>query len=128
MCSTMIRRRYPNERRPVVKRCVSTLFLALLGFAAAPAALPATGPGVPVAEAAADPPATAPPDDPVIQWNRFLLGIQATPGDQPSTVHPTHELALMHAAIYDAVVSIDRSASPYLTHVHGPHSASLAGA
>ena len=34
----------------------------------------------------------------------------------------------MHAAIYDAVVSIDHSATPYLTNVHGPRTASLAAA
>src|SRR5205823_2887836 len=48
--------------------------------------------------------------------------------DQPATVHPTYELALMHAAIYDAVVSIDRSAAPYLVQVHAPRSASTASA
>ena len=42
-------------------------------------------------------------------WNRFLLGVQATPGDQPATVHPTYELAILHAAIHDAVVTIDHS-------------------
>jgi hypothetical protein len=67
-------------------------------------------------------PATNP--DAVIQWNRFLLGIQATPGDQPATVHQTYDLAIMHAAIYDAVVSITRSGAPYVTTVHAPRDAS----
>lgn len=66
--------------------------------------------------------------DPVITWNRFLLGIQATPGDQPATVHATYELAIMHAAIYDAVVSIDRSAAPYRISVRSPRGASLPAA
>jgi hypothetical protein len=52
--------------------------------------------------------------DTVVQWNQFLLAVQATPGNQPATVHPTYELAIMHAAIYDAVVT-----------AHGPRSASL---
>jgi hypothetical protein len=66
--------------------------------------------------------------DAVVQWNQFLLGVQATAGDQPATVHPTYELAIMHAAIYDAVVSIDRSSTPYLSNVHGPRRASVAAA
>src|SRR4051794_22631530 len=64
------------------------------------------------------------PANPVVDWNRFLLGIQATPGDQPATVHPTYELAIMHAAIYDAVAAIDRRAQPYLTSVSAPAFAS----
>jgi hypothetical protein len=40
---------------------------------------------------------------PVVDWNRFLLGLQATAGVQPATVHPTYELAVMHEAIFDAV-------------------------
>src|SRR3954453_4540408 len=93
-----------------VKRTICTLLFTLLGFAAAPAAIAAPAPT---------------PANPVVDWNRFLLGIQGTPGDQPATVHPTYDLAVMHAAIYDAVVSIDRSARPYLTDVHGPRSASV---
>jgi PAP2 superfamily protein len=111
-----------------MKRTISTVGLALVALAAAPLALSTTGLGLPAAEAAAPAGSADPGGDAVLQWNRFLLGIQATPGDQPATVHPTYDLALMHAAIYDAVVSIDRSASPYVTHIHGPHRASLAGA
>jgi hypothetical protein len=51
---------------------------------------------------------------PVLDWNRFLLTLQSTPGVQPATVHPTYELAIVHAAIHDAVVSADRSGRPYL--------------
>src|SRR6185436_292069 len=50
----------------------------------------------------------------VIDWNRTLLSILRTPGAQPATVHPTRSLALMHAAIYDAVDAVDRSHDPYL--------------
>src|SRR4051794_530351 len=66
--------------------------------------------------------------DPVVDWNRFLLGLQATPGQQPATVQPTYELAMMHAAIYDAVVSIDRSAAPYLARVPALPGSSLPAA
>ena len=52
--------------------------------------------------------------NPVMQWNQFLLDLQATPGAQPATVHPTYDLAIVHTAIYDAAVSIDHAAPPYL--------------
>ena len=77
------------------------------------------------------PPRLAPPaqsSDPVITWNRFLLDLQATTGAQPATVHPTYELAIMHAAIHDAIVAIDRSDAPYLVRVHAARSASPAAA
>jgi hypothetical protein len=44
--------------------------------------------------------------NPVIQWNRTLLGILRTPGNQPATVHPTRSMALLHVAIYDAVSAV----------------------
>src|SRR5262245_45602369 len=47
--------------------------------------------------------ASDPAPRPVIEWNRFLLGLQATPGNQPATIHPTYELAIMHQAIDRAV-------------------------
>src|SRR3954452_2368290 len=65
---------------------------------------------------------------PVADWNGFLLGLQATPGDQPATVHPTYELAVVHAAIYDAVGAIDRSAAPYLPRIPAPRTASRGAA
>src|SRR6476660_6755923 len=49
----------------------------------------------------------------VNEWNRELLQIVRTPGAQPPTVHPTRSFAIMHAAIYDAIVSITRDAPPY---------------
>src|SRR5947209_15344974 len=59
----------------------------------------------------------------VIAWNRELLRIVQTPGAQPATVHPTRSFAILHAAIYDAVVSITRDAPPYLFSVNAPSSA-----
>jgi hypothetical protein len=50
----------------------------------------------------------------VVDWNQELLRIVRTPGAQPATVHPTRSFAMLHAAIYDAVVSITRDAPPYL--------------
>ena len=46
----------------------------------------------------------------VIAWNQELLHIVQTPGAQPATIHPTRSFAILHAAIYDAVVSITRDA------------------
>ena len=56
----------------------------------------------------------------VVAWNRELLHIVQTPGAQPSTVHQTRSYALLHAAIYDAVVSITRNGRPYLFSVDAP--------
>ena len=57
--------------------------------------------------------------NPVIQWNRTLLTIVRTPGAQPATVHPTRSFAILHAAVYDAVNSIDGSHTPYLVALSG---------
>src|SRR6266566_2462361 len=59
----------------------------------------------------------------VIAWNKELLHIVQTPGAQPATVHPTRSYAILHAAIYDAVVSITRDAPAYLFSVNAPSSA-----
>jgi hypothetical protein len=95
-----------------MKRAVLLLLFTAAGLLGLSSALPAPSRAASVATPVQAPNSTP---DPVIQWNQFLLGIQATTGDQPATVHPTYELAIMHAAIYDAVVSIDhsrRNASP----------------
>src|SRR5881409_1293026 len=59
----------------------------------------------------------------VIAWNKELLHIVQTPGAQPATVHPTRNYAILHAAIYDAVVSITQDAPPYLFSVPAQRSA-----
>ena len=59
----------------------------------------------------------------VIAWNKELLHIVLTPGAQPATVHPTRSYAILHAGIYDAVVSITRDAPPYLFSVNAPSTA-----
>jgi hypothetical protein len=68
-------------------------------------------------------PTTATTLDPVIQWNRVLLGILGTPGAQPATIHATRNLAILHTAIYDAVDSIDRTSKPYLVSIKSPRRA-----
>jgi len=57
--------------------------------------------------------------NPVVQWNQNLLLILRTPGAQPATLHPTRSFAILHAAIYDAVNSIDRTHAPYLLSLPG---------
>jgi hypothetical protein len=68
--------------------------------------------------------------DEVVQWNKTLLTIVRTPGVQPATVHPTRSFAIMHAAIYDAVNSIDATHKPYLVRVEhvSPHASQEAAA
>jgi len=61
----------------------------------------------------------APSTDPVIQWNRSLLGIVRTPGAQPATIHPTRSFAILHAAIYDAVNAIDQTHASYAVRFSG---------
>jgi membrane-associated phospholipid phosphatase len=61
---------------------------------------------------------------PVLDWNQALLSIVNTPGAQPATIQPTWSFAVMHAAIYDAVNSIDRSHEPYMISVRAPRDAS----
>ncbi|MEA2427775.1 MAG: hypothetical protein QOF37_1403 [Thermoleophilaceae bacterium] len=108
-----------------MKRAALSLFVAAAALLGLFAALPTTSRAAP-AEAQSQ--TRNPAEDPVIQWNQFLLNLQATPGNQPATVHATYDLAIMHAAINDAVASIDRGAPPFLTTVHGPRHASLAAA
>jgi PAP2 superfamily len=114
-----------DHRRTIVKRAMRTLGLAALSTAALATALPAASTAATSVRTTDAAPAAA---DPVIEWNRFLLNVQATPGEQPATVHPTYELAMLHAAIHDAVVSIDHSGLRYLTRVHSVRGASVAAA
>jgi PAP2 superfamily len=65
---------------------------------------------------------------PVIDWNQILLSIVNTAGAQPANIQPTRNFAILHAAIYDAVNSIDRSHEPYLISVRAPRDASQTAA
>jgi hypothetical protein len=53
----------------------------------------------------------------VVAWNQELLHIVQTPGAQPATIHPTRSFAILHAAIYDSVVSITKDDPAYLVSV-----------
>ena len=74
-------------------------------------------------------PLAAQPPGPVLEWNRVVLQLLRTPGAQPATVHPTRTLAILHAAMYDAVNSIEKSHAPYRVLLPNvPSSASQDGA
>lgn len=60
----------------------------------------------------------------ILQWNRVLQETIRTPGQQPPTIFPVRSFAMMHAAMFDAVNSIDGSFTPYLTDVPGSRRAS----
>jgi membrane-associated phospholipid phosphatase len=50
----------------------------------------------------------------VVDWNKELVQIVGTPGAQPATIHPTRSFAILHAAMYDAVLAITHGKAPYL--------------
>ncbi|MBA4121296.1 MAG: phosphatase PAP2 family protein [Acidobacteria bacterium] len=74
-------------------------------------------------------PETNPPgENVVLQWNRVLQETIRTPGQQPPTIFAVRSFAMMHAAMFDAVNSIDRTYTPYLTDVPGTRHASIEAA
>ncbi len=75
------------------------------------------------------PTSNAQAEDVILQWNRVLSQSVATPGVHPSaTIFPVRSSAMMHAAMFDAVNSIDGSYTPYLTDVPGSKNASAEAA
>jgi hypothetical protein len=96
--------------------------VVLAANASARAARPLPEPGLDAPASAAPAPVHSP--DQVIQWNRILLGILRTPGAQPPTIHPTRSMAILHAAVYDAVNAIAKRNAPYLVHLGAPKHAS----
>jgi membrane-associated phospholipid phosphatase len=59
----------------------------------------------------------------VVDWNKELVKIVNTPGAQPATIHPTRSFAILHVAIYDAVVSVTHRGEPYLYSLNAPSGA-----
>jgi hypothetical protein len=109
--------------------CVAGCFcLGLLLPAARIEAVPGLAPGHIHGRRPAPPP--GPTGDPVLRWNAVAL--QAVADDHSGTFGPpahggpnraARVLAIVHAAIYDAVNSIDGTHQPYLTFVPvGRHS------
>jgi hypothetical protein len=66
--------------------------------------------------------------DVIIQWNRVLREAVMTPGVHPATIMPVRSYAMVHAAMFDAVNSIDGSYTAYLTDVPGSKNASIEAA
>ena len=74
------------------------------------------------------PDANPPGENVVLQWNRVLQETLRTPGVHPATIFQTRPYAMMHAAIFDAVNSIDGTYTPYLIDVPGMKDASIEAA
>ena len=74
--------------------------------------------------------ASLPPssEDVILRWNRILMETILTPGQHPPTIMPVRSYAIMHAAMFDAVNSIDGTYTPYLTDVPGSKNASIEAA
>lgn len=58
-----------------------------------------------------------PGENVVLRWNRVLQETLRTPGQQPPTIFPVRSFAMMHAAMFDAVNSIEGTYTPYLINV-----------
>ncbi|HET6972663.1 MAG TPA: vanadium-dependent haloperoxidase [Pyrinomonadaceae bacterium] len=67
-------------------------------------------------------------EDVILQWNRVLMETVRTPGQQPATIMPVRSYAIMHAAMFDAVNSIERSHTSYFVDVPGSPNASIEAA
>ena len=67
-------------------------------------------------------------EDVILQWNRVLMETVLTPGQHPATIMQVRSYAIMHAAMFDAVNSIEGSYTPYLTDVPGSKNASIEAA
>ena len=88
---------------------------ALLATGGAAALLPiAARPSAASAHRRAEPDAST-----IVEWNHTLLRIIRTAGAQPATIHPTRSFAIMHAAIYDAVVAATGDGRPYSRRAGG---------
>src|SRR5581483_2017930 len=60
--------------------------------------------------------------DMVLRWNSALLAAIRTAGQNPTPA--TRTMAIVQAAVYDAVNSIDQSYTPYLALIPAPAGAS----
>ena len=74
------------------------------------------------------PTSTSSGENVILQWNRVLQETIRTPGQQPPTIFPVRSFAMMHAAMFDAVNSIDGSYTPYFTDEPASKNASLQAA
>ena len=65
------------------------------------------------------------PEDVIVRWNRVLRETVSTPGQHPATIMPVRSYAMVHAAMFDAVNSIDGTHTAYLVDVPGSQNASI---
>ncbi|MGD9564052.1 MAG: vanadium-dependent haloperoxidase [Pyrinomonadaceae bacterium] len=56
-------------------------------------------------------------EDVILQWNRVLQQTISTPGQHPPRIFPVRSFAMMHAAMFDAVNSIDGRYTPYIAAI-----------
>src|SRR5688572_30720750 len=64
-------------------------------------------------------------EDVVLRWNRVLKETVSTPGLHPGTIMPVRSYAMMHAAMFDAVNSIDGGHTSYLIDVPASKNSSI---
>ncbi len=105
--------KYAKSRHGLVRKATRTLAGAILLLSTATAGLVSqhvTG----NVEAAAVAAAPTESGTIVVDWNKALVQAVSTPGVQPATIHPTRSFAILHTAMYDAIVSITHSSAPYL--------------
>lgn len=67
-------------------------------------------------------------EDVILQWNRVLMETVLTPGQHPGTIMQVRSYSMMHAAMFDAVNSIEGSHTAYLIDVPGTPNASIEAA
>ncbi|HLL99586.1 MAG TPA: hypothetical protein VK400_00905, partial [Pyrinomonadaceae bacterium] len=67
-------------------------------------------------------------EDVILQWNRVLKETVGAPGQHPASIMPVRSYAMMHAAMFDAVNSIDGTYTPYLIDIPGTKNASVTAA
>lgn len=67
-------------------------------------------------------------EDVVLRWNRVLKETVSTPGLHPATIMPVRSYAMMHAAMFDAVNSIDGGHTSYLIDVPASKNSSIEAA
>ena len=114
---------WKEELTHMKKWILGLSILLILGLGSAGAALAATSARTTSASGNASADTSRISGATVTAWNQELLHIVQTPGAQPATVHPTRSFAILHAGIYDAVVSITRDASPYGISLQAPRNA-----
>ncbi len=71
---------------------------------------------------------TAQQGDAVLRWNQVLQRAVRVPGAQPPTIRVERSYAMMHAAMFDAVNSIERAFKPYFVEVRASRGASAQAA